>query len=490
MANGSYIGQVKIGENYYPVGSILYGVCNTAAATQDKTTILSNYSGTDTGVLNDTSVFDDNNLTKGVTVHIKFINSNTYDGDVYLKVANATKHKIVRYGTTNIGKTAATSWVAGSIVSFTYDGTNWIMNTGIDSNDNTTYLNGTGISIDANNKINHSNSITAQNTQGVYPITVDAQGHIASMGTKVTLGAAAGKDVDTSIAAGSTSGNVPTSAAVATLITNSISEGFALNDAMVFKGTLGTGGTITNVPTNGYSAGATYKVITAGEYAGINCEVGDMLIAINDGPASGTSIITTDWTVVQTNIDGAVTGPTSVTADGNIALFNGTTGKIIKDSGIAFDDSTVNKWLTQNGTWTTPTYSQVGAASSTHTQAVNRGGTNITSYTKGDILYASAKTTLTKLGIGTAEQILKATTDGPSWSTPSISVTANTNGSVVTGVALNDGTQPSFTQGTLAKAEVANGTLTLTNQTKDTFSKGTYPSLGTISKANLGVSLT
>jgi hypothetical protein len=258
---------------------------------------------------------------------------------------------------------------------------------------------------------------------------------------------------------------------------------------MVFKGTLGTGGTITDVPTSNYSAGATYKIITAGTYAGIKCEIGDMLIAINDGPDSGTSVINADWTVVQTNIDGAVTGPASVAADGNIALFNGTTGKIIKDSGIAFDGSTTNKWLTQKGTWTTPTYSDVGAAASGHTQAVNKGGTNITSYTKGDILYASAATTLTKLGIGSANQVLKATIDGPAWSTPSVSVTANNSGSVVTGVGFNTGTQPSFTQGTKASASVSNGTLTITNQGTDAFNKGTYPSLGTISKANLSISL-
>jgi hypothetical protein len=41
---------------------------------------------------------------------------------------------------------------------------------------------------------------------------------------------------------------------------------------MVFKGTLGTGGTVTSVPTNEYSAGWTYRVITAGVYAGEYCE--------------------------------------------------------------------------------------------------------------------------------------------------------------------------------------------------------------------------
>lgn len=105
----------------------------------------------------------------------------------------------------------------------------------------------------------------------------------------------------------------------------------AVADAMVFKGTLGTGGTITAVPTNGYSAGWTYKVITAGTWAGAKCEVGDLLIAITDAASGQTAVNNAHWTVVQTNIDGAVTGPASAT-NGNIALFDGTTGKIIKNS--------------------------------------------------------------------------------------------------------------------------------------------------------------
>ena len=62
----------------------------------------------------------------------------------------------------------------------------------------------------------------------------------------------------------------------------------------IYKGTLGTDGTVTKVPANGYKVGWTYKVITAGTYAGIKCEVGDMLIAINNGPVSGTTVVNAD----------------------------------------------------------------------------------------------------------------------------------------------------------------------------------------------------
>lgn len=102
------------------------------------------------------------------------------------------------------------------------------------------------------------------------------------------------------------------------------------NDAMVFKGTIGTGGTVTALPTTGYASGWTYRVITAGTYAGKVCEVGDLIVAVT---TYTTATSNDHWTVVQTNIDGAVTGPAS-SVDNRVALFSGTSGKIIKDSGI------------------------------------------------------------------------------------------------------------------------------------------------------------
>lgn len=101
-------------------------------------------------------------------------------------------------------------------------------------------------------------------------------------------------DVDTSISPGSTSTNLPTSAAVATFVSDQIGA----VDAMRFKGTIGTGGDVSQLPTSGVKVGDTYRVITAGTYAGQTCEVGDLIIAIATTPT---------WTVAQTNIDGAIT---------------------------------------------------------------------------------------------------------------------------------------------------------------------------------------
>lgn len=63
-----------------------------------------------------------------------------------------------------------------------------------------------------------------------------------------------------------------------------------------------------------------------------------------------------------------------------------------------------------------------GKAASDHTQTVAKGGTGIGSYTKGDMIYATGTSALTKLNIGTAGKFLKATADGPTWdSLPSAS---------------------------------------------------------------------
>lgn len=89
-----------------------------------------------------------------------------------------------------------------------------------------------------------------------------------------------------------------------------VGDAIAASDAMVFKGTIGTGGTVTALPAT-YKVGWTYRVITAGTYAGQNCEVGDLIIALVD--RNGTGNLDSDWTVAQTNIDGAITDISATT---------------------------------------------------------------------------------------------------------------------------------------------------------------------------------
>lgn len=84
------------------------------------------------------------------------------------------------------------------------------------------------------------------------------------------------------------------------------------------------------LPQTGYKAGQTWRVTEAGEYAGSQCEAGDLIICVAD---FNTAFQNSDFIVVQANIDGAVTGGAS-SVDANIVVFDGVTGKKIKDSSV------------------------------------------------------------------------------------------------------------------------------------------------------------
>lgn len=215
---------------------------------------------------------------------------------------------------------------------------------------------------------------------------------------------------------------------------------FAANDAMLFKGTIGTGGTVTTLPTSGYKKGWTYRVITKGTYATHNCEIGDLIIAIEDGPETQQSARGTDWTVAQTNIDGAVVANGDLTAEGLVlgngnktvkVLSKGTSGQILKStgSGVEWADNKVANTLTvklNSGTAEGSTMftfdgssaksvnitpSAIGASESGHKHAasditsgtlpVSRGGTGATTFTSGYALIGNGTSAVTTKKIDT-----------------------------------------------------------------------------------------
>ena len=65
------------------------------------------------------------------------------------------------------------------------------------------------------------------------------------------------------------------------------------------------------------------------------------------------------------------------------------------------------------------TLTVTGATTLTTVLGIASGGTGLTSFTAGDLMYATASTTIAKLGIGTAGQVLKTNTgaSAPEWST-------------------------------------------------------------------------
>ena len=123
--------------------------------------------------------------------------------------------------------------------------------------------------------------------------------------------------------------------------------GAAVDGGIVFKGALTSSN---GLPTVSYKAGWQYTVQEAGTYAGKVCEVGDLVLCIRTY-ASG-SASNADWTVIQANIVGAVTGPASSVAN-RVAVFDGTSGKTIKDSGY-----TIAKSVPADAQFTDTTYAE------------------------------------------------------------------------------------------------------------------------------------
>ncbi len=141
-------------------------------------------------------------------------------------------------------------------------------------------------------------------------------------------------DTDGTLSANSDS-KIPTQKAVKTYADQLI----AAADVMVFKGVIDASGN-PNYPAA--DAGWTYRISVAGKIggaSGINVEVGDLLLCLVDGsPAGNQATVGANWSIAQTNIDGAVIGPASAT-DNAIVRYDGVSGKLIQNSNASIDDS-------------------------------------------------------------------------------------------------------------------------------------------------------
>lgn len=107
----SYASKVIIGDKTHLVGSNLYGTCDSEASAVTKVVTLPEF----------------DKFLIGVTVHVKFTYANTAV-DPIMNINSLGAKPIYLYGTTAPGVTPDTSWDAGAVLSFTYDGTAWIIN--------------------------------------------------------------------------------------------------------------------------------------------------------------------------------------------------------------------------------------------------------------------------------------------------------------------------------------------------------------------------
>lgn len=181
-------------------------------------------------------------------------------------------------------------------------------------------------------------------------------------------------------------------------------------NALVFKGSIGTGGDVTALPAS-HSVGDTYVVSTAATYAGQKCEVGDMIIC----KKTGTKAANADWTIVQANLDGVVIGASSSSAS-NIAVFADASGKKLKDSGFTIGKSVPADAVFTDTVYTHPSFSGItqteealtpgyGESFTINTVEVNANG-HVTKVSPKKITLPSAPTNAEKASkLATARKI-------------------------------------------------------------------------------------
>lgn len=160
-------------------------------------------------------------------------------------------------------------------------------------------------------------------------LTDDANAAAARATLGLDSAALLAADTDTALAANSDS-RAATQKAVKAYV-DGIVTGGAL-DVMLFKGVINCS---TNPNYPAADAGNLYKVSVAGKIGGAsgpNVEAGDTLYCITDSTSAGTHAgVGAAWVIAQADLDGAVIGAASAT-DGDFVFFDGTSGKLVKDS--------------------------------------------------------------------------------------------------------------------------------------------------------------
>lgn len=200
-------------------------------------------------------------------------------------------------------------------------------------------------------------------------------------------------------------------------------------------GTVITTGNLTAITTVGTITAGTWNSSTAiaANYGGTgqtSYTIGDILYASGTtalsklvGVATGNALISggvgTAPSYGKIGLTTHISGTLAV-GNGGTGLTTFTTGDVVYASATntlaALAGVATGNALISGGIGTAPSYGKIGLT--THisgTLAIGNGGTNITTYATGDILYASAANTLSKLTIGGTNQILTVVGGVPTW---------------------------------------------------------------------------
>lgn len=237
-------------------------------------------------------------------------------------------------------------------------------------------------------------TITGVSVNGT-SVATSGVANITSVPASILSGAIKNGVTATTQSAGDNSTKVATTAYVDTAITN-------LPEPMIFKGSLGTGGTITTLPAASSSnEGYTYKVITAGTYASQSAKVGDTFIS--DGSS---------WVLIPSGDEPSGT-VTSVTLKA--------TSPIAIDSESAITSSGTRTLSHANSGVTAGTYKSVTVNATGHVT----GGTNPTTLSGYGITDAKINNGTITLGSNTITPLTSFTETDPVFSaSPAAGITA------------------------------------------------------------------
>ena len=262
----------------------------------------------------------------------------------------------------------------------------------------------TRLAIGANGYVLTSNGTTATwaaSTGGVTSFSAGTTGltpNTATTGAVTLSGTLAVSNGGTGVTASTGANSVALRDANANLTVNSLFEGFTNVAAAGTTTTLTAASTPTYVVTG--SGGQTFQLPDATTLpAGAQ-------FSFNNNQSSGTVIVKNN------------SGTTLVTLQSGAFV----------DVTLLVNSPAAGSWDTHNqapsnASWSTNTLSWAGSYTSGtwNGNAIGAiyGGTAQTSYTTGDILYASATNTLSKLGIGSTGQVLTVASGVPSWAAAS-----------------------------------------------------------------------
>ena len=320
---------------------------------------------------------------------------------------------------------------------------------------------GTGLAV-TGSTLNHTNTVTAGTTSG---ITIDAQGHVTATTalvagdipdldtSKITTGTFATALIADAAITADKLGNkstaqigetLPVADFIGQMFFNPLDKNFFMWDGNVWQSIGISAGAIVLAGT--YDASTNQLATVTSEGSAIGLSVGNSLPTASEANSNY-------YVVVSETGTGTAPAPTVALAPPDILLSTGSVWTEIDVSSI----------------YTAQTASNVAFApaanlSSTNVQTaleevsnecrdvdnmtagtldVNRGGTNIASYTKGDLLAASGATTLNKLAVGTNGYILSANsseTTGLEWITNTVGTVTSVTGTSPVQVATGTST--------------------------------------------------